>query len=53
MMAAASALSALPRTVFASGSIVQLDFDPNRPGATIPRDFVGLSFERAQLSNPG
>jgi len=53
MMAAAGMVSALPRTAFASGSAIQLGFDPKRTGATIPRDFVGLSFERAQLSNPG
>jgi hypothetical protein len=53
MMAAAGIASALPRTAFAHRPVIKLGFDPNRPGATIPRDFVGLSFERAQLSNPG
>jgi hypothetical protein len=53
MMAAAGMVSALSRPTLARGSVVQLGFDPNRTGATIPRDFVGLSFERAQLSNPG
>ena len=53
MMAAAGVISALPRSTHASGAVVQLGFDPNRTGATIPHDFVGLSFERAQLSNPG
>jgi hypothetical protein len=53
MMAAAGMVSALPRAALASGPVIQLGFDPKRTGATIPRDFVGLSFERAQLSNPG
>ncbi|MDP5278955.1 hypothetical protein Q9Q95_08475 [Sphingomonas sp. DG1-23] len=53
MMAAAGVASTLPRAAFAGGSAIQLGFDPNRTGATIPRDFIGLSFERAQLSNPG
>lgn len=53
MVVAAGVISALPRSAYASGTVVQLGFDPNRIGATIPADFVGLSFERAQLSNPG
>ncbi|WP_155006429.1 hypothetical protein [Sphingomonas hengshuiensis] len=53
MMMATGALAALPSFARATGEVVQLRFDPNRTGATIPRDFVGLSFERAQLSNPG
>nr|WP_294813342.1 hypothetical protein [uncultured Sphingomonas sp.] len=53
MMAAAGVISTLPRSAYASGAVVQLGFDPNRIGATISQDFVGLSFERAQLSNPG
>ena len=53
MVAAAGLVSALPRAASASGPVIRLGFDPKRTGATIPRDFVGLSFERAQLSNPG
>ncbi len=54
MLAATSGLMALPRGAAASATTVpiRLGFDPARIGATIPRDFVGLSYERAQLSNP-
>ncbi|WP_069321708.1 hypothetical protein [Sphingomonas turrisvirgatae] len=43
----------LPRVAMARTPAIRLTFDPKRTGPTIPRDFVGLSFERAQLSNPG
>lgn len=52
MLALAGGVAALPRTAFARESIIALDYDAARTGATIPRDYVGLSFERAQLSNP-
>lgn len=42
----------LPGLALAAPTI-RLSYDPRRTGATIPRDQVGLSFERAQLSNPG
>lgn len=53
MLAVASGVAAFPRIAAAADRVVTLNYDPSRLGATIPRDFVGLSFERAQLSNPG
>ncbi|MFN4095956.1 MAG: hypothetical protein ACK4GG_04250 [Sphingomonas sp.] len=53
MLALAGSVAALPRTAFAGERVIALDYDAARTGATIPRDYVGLSFERAQLSNPG
>lgn len=44
---------ALPMRAGAADRAVALRYDPTRTGPTIARDFVGLSFERAQLSNPG
>ncbi len=53
MMAAAGGAAALPRAALAAAPVLALRYDPARTGPTIPSDFVGLSFERAQLSNPG
>lgn len=53
MLAVAGGAAAFPGIAAASGQAVKLGYDRARTGATIPRDFVGLSFERAQLSNPG
>ncbi|RYY37573.1 MAG: hypothetical protein EOP59_13735, partial [Sphingomonadales bacterium] len=53
MLALAGGVAALPRAAFAGERVIALDYDAARTGATIPRDYVGLSFERAQLSNPG
>jgi len=53
MLALAGGVAALPRAAFAGERVIALDYDATRTGATIPRDYVGLSFERAQLSNPG
>lgn len=52
MLAVVGGIAAFPR-IAAAEQVVALSYDPVRTGATIPRDFVGLSFERAQLSNPG
>lgn len=52
MLALVGGVAALPRTAFARERVITLDYDAARTGATIPRDYVGLSFERAQLSNP-
>ena len=49
---ALAAAGIAPGMARASQSAIVLGYDPRRTGATIPRDFVGLSFERAQLSNP-
>lgn len=51
MLAVAGGAIALPRGALAAAAI-RLRYDPARAGPTIPRDYVGLSFERAQLSNP-
>lgn len=51
-LAMAGGVAACPCAAAAAGSAVTLSYDPARTGATIPLDFVGLSFERAQLSNP-
>ena len=53
MLALAGGVAALPPTAFARARVIALDYDAARTGPTIPRDYVGLSFERAQLSNPG
>ncbi|WP_439539073.1 hypothetical protein [Sphingomonas sp.] len=53
MLALAGGVAALPRIAVAGERVIALDYDAARTGATIPRDYVGLSFERAQLSNPG
>ncbi len=47
-----AAMGSFPAAAAGQGAIA-LSYDPRRRGATIPRDFVGLSFERAQLANPG
>jgi hypothetical protein len=52
MLAVTGATAALPRVAMAAAPTIRLSYDPARTGATIPRDYVGLSFERAQLSNP-
>ena len=52
MLALAGGVAALPRTALAGERVIALDYDATRSGPTIPRDYVGLSFERAQLSNP-
>ncbi|AHE52022.1 hypothetical protein NX02_01280 [Sphingomonas sanxanigenens DSM 19645 = NX02] len=43
---------ALPARGWAQDSGIALTLDAARRGATIPADFVGLSYERAQLANP-
>lgn len=53
MLAVAGGVAAFPRIALAAEAVIALRYDAARTGATIPRDFVGLSFERAQLSNPG
>ncbi len=52
MLAVVGASAALPRRLAAADAPLRLDYGATR-GATIPGDFVGLSFERAQLTNPG
>ena len=52
MLAMAGGVAAFP-AIAAANPVVRLSYDRSRTGATIPRDYVGLSFERAQLSNPG
>lgn len=37
----------------ASSSSATLSFEPHTPGPSIPLDFIGLSYESAQLANPG
>lgn len=53
MLALAGGMAVLPRIALAGERVIALDYDAARTGPTIPRDYVGLSFERAQLSNPG
>lgn len=53
MLALAGGAAALPKAAFARERAIALDYHATRTGPTIPRDYVGLSFERAQLSNPG
>ena len=53
MLAVAGGIAAFPRIAAAAELAMALGYDATRTGATIPKDFVGLSFERAQLSNPG
>lgn len=52
-LAMAGGVLAFPRIAAAADRVVKLGYDPVRTGTTIPPDYVGLSFERAQLSNPG
>jgi hypothetical protein len=48
---AAGVASSLP--VFGQGApAAKLEINPSQSGATIPRDFTGLSYESAQLANP-
>jgi hypothetical protein len=50
-LAAAGVATSLPG--FGQGAAkATLEIDGSRPGATIPRDFTGLSYESAQLANP-
>ena len=51
-LAAACGAVALPGRALARNDAVALSLDPARKGATIPANFVGLSYERAQLANP-
>jgi len=53
MLALAGGVAALPRIAAAGERLIALNYDAAHAGPTIPRDYVGLSFERAQLSNPG
>jgi hypothetical protein len=53
MLALAGGAASFPRLASAApAKPIVLRYNPASTGATIPRDFVGLSFERAQLSNP-
>jgi hypothetical protein len=52
--AVATAANSLPHGVFAQQSqAARLEIDTATPGPTIPLDFTGLSYEIAQLANPG
>lgn len=51
-LGAAGGLGLLPRPLFAQTGAMALRYDRARPGPIIPDDFVGLSYERAQFTNP-
>ena len=47
-VAAAASLRALAQTA----KPATLKFDPSRPGPTVPQNFIGLSYETQQLTDP-
>ncbi|HVJ00162.1 MAG TPA: hypothetical protein VM657_13965 [Sphingomonas sp.] len=50
-VALAGGFSLLPRIALAAARRVDLTYDADKTGFTIPQDYVGLSYERAQLAN--
>jgi hypothetical protein len=52
-LATAAATAALPHLeAFAQAPVTKLNLHTNTPGATVPVNFVGLSYETQQLSDP-
>jgi len=51
-IAAATAATSLPRLAFARTSNILLSLHGRPTGQPIPEDYVGLSYEAAQLANP-
>jgi len=49
---AVSAAAATSLRAFAQAKPATLKFDPAKPGPTVPTNFIGLSYETQQLSDP-